>query len=430
MSGDEGEARSASGPPGEVEVGLVLTGDDRRWLDAAPTKIGVGALRLRGWQVHPVRPGPDGFAGQDSYLIKVNYDLVLEREVPSPQWFEIGLALSCPSEEDPVAVLDAVPRSVLERQGPATYAVSEYLSLVPAAGNGSSGIQMSAMTPFIDAFGIGGDEIRWRHTSGVRPGSYSALMVLVTPAGCGEVAVEVSARFDLGPEASRGKWPAGVPASFVLGLTGPSGAQPDVGFTATAPSSPPVPVAQAVPRVFVSYTHDDFAHTELVRAFCEFLRADCGLDVHMDRWDVDRRREWYTWAINQLTKADYVLVIASPMCRLAGDGQIPSMKHRGMQSEMSLIRESLHAGRDTWLAKLLPVVLPGRSAEEIPVFLQPQTADHYKIMENTVAGAEELLRVITGQPAYPPPTMKSQVVSLPPRPSARDADLGPGPLGP
>jgi len=431
MPGTEGNGRPASGLP--VEVGLVLTDAGNRSLNTAPAQIGVGAVRMRGWQVHPVRPAPGGFAGQHGYLIKVNYDLALEREVPVPPWFEIGLALSCPDGEGPVAVVDAMPRSVLEPQEPAAYAVSEYLSLVPATGNMGRSIQLPAMAPFIDAFGIGGDEIRWRHTSGVRPGSYSALMVLVTPAGCGEVAVGVSARFDLGPEASRGKWPSHVPASFVLGLTGPSAAQPEAGIAAAAPTAvatsdgTPVPASPARPRIFVSYTHDDLMHIEAVRAFCEFLRAGCGLDVHVDRWDTAGRREWSVWAIDQIERADFVLVIASPMSKLVGDGQVANDSHRGMQWEMSLIRERLQDDRATWLRKLLPVVLPGRSVGEIPVFLQPQTADHYLVTENTEAGAEDLLRVITGQSAYPPPPMNSQVVSLPPLLYARDTNPGLGP---
>jgi hypothetical protein len=412
-------------PSRPTDVGLVLTSSPRR-LDAQPRQVTVGAIRMQGWQVHPVRPRPDGFAGQDSYLIKMNYDLMLEPGVAAPPWFEIALALACPGSDGPVAVLDAVPRVVLERQEPTAYVVTEYLNLVPSVGqggNGAHGTQLPAMSPFIDAFGIGGDEIRWRHTSGVRPGSYSALMVLVTPEGCDEVTVSVSARFDLGPEDSLGLLPSSLPASFRLALTG----APSVELTG-APGIAPVPqtgfrppASGHVPRVFVSYTHDDDEHKENVRAFSEFLAADCGLDVHLDRWDTGMRRDWYEWAIDQITQADFVLVIASPMCRLIGDGQVPGDSHRGMQSEISLIREGLHGDRPTWRGRLLPVVLPGRSVDEIPFFLQPHCADRYAVTELTVAGAEELLRTITGQPAYLPPVRCPRVVSLPPRSSAREA---------
>jgi SEFIR domain len=403
-----------------VEASLVLTDDARRWLAAEPREITVGAIRMQGWQVHPVRPRPVGFAGQDAYLIKVNYDLMLEPGVPAPRWFEVGLALSCPGGAGPVAVLNAEPSVVLEPRAATAYTVSEYLSLIASA----RGIQLPAMAPYIDAFGIGGDEIRWRHTSGVRPGSYAALIVLVTPEGCGEAAVGVSARFDLGPADSLGLLPSDVPASFRLPLTEPPGAEstaPAGAVPVTPTGSPPTPAAPR-PRVFVSYTHDDTRHKDLVRAFSEFLVQDCGLDVHLDRWDTELRRDWYEWAIDQITRADFVLVIASPMCKQVGDGQVPGGRHRGMQSEIALIREHLHSDRPKWRAKLLPVVLPGRSVDEIPVFLQPQTADHYLVTDWTTAGAEYLLRAITGQPPYLRPPINPQVVSLPPHPLARDAN--------
>jgi hypothetical protein len=66
-----------------------------------------------------------------------------------------------------------------------------------------------------------------------------------------------------------------------------------------------------------------------------------------------------------------------------------------------MFRELLQSDRSKWARKLLPVVLPGGSASDIPPFLQPQTADHYLVEEMTVAGAEDLLRVITGQPRFP-----------------------------
>lgn len=169
------------------------------------------------------------------------------------------------------------------------------------------------------------------------------------------------------------------------------------------------------PRVFISYTHDDEAHVEAVRLFSVFLAETCGIDVHMDRWDLDRRRDWSLWARGQLAAADFVLVIASPVCRVVGDGAMHNLDNRGMQSELSLIRELLHSDRDTWTAKLLPVVLPGRSTEEIPLFLQPNTADHYLVTDLTLHGADDLLRVLTGQPFDRRPTPNPTPVRLPTR---------------
>ena len=171
-------------------------------------------------------------------------------------------------------------------------------------------------------------------------------------------------------------------------------------------------LGSSAPRVFLSYAHDDEQHADSVRSFGEFLTL-CGIDVHMDRWSLDRRRDWYQWAIEQIKRADFVLVIASPMCRLVGDGESGGAGHRGLQSELSMMRELLHADRSAWLQKLLPVVLPHGSVGDIPLFLQPRIADHYLVREFTVLGAEDLLRAIFSQPPYRRPERGQEPLMLP-----------------
>lgn len=77
-------------------------------------------------------------------------------------------------------------------------------------------------------------------------------------------------------------------------------------------------------------------------------------------------------------------------------------------------RGLLHSDRARWTTKLLPVVLPGGSVSDVPLFLQPQTADHFLVENLTVRGAEHLIRVLTGQPPYRRPPVGEPVV-LPPR---------------
>ncbi|WP_435179157.1 SEFIR domain-containing protein [Actinacidiphila sp. bgisy145] len=383
------------------EVALLLADGGGRWLDATPGDFALGSIALRGWQVHPVRPVPPGFAGQQACLVKINYDLRLEPDAPGPSWFEVGLALSC-RESGTVSVADAVPRTVLDPQPPASYRVDGFLNLATAAG-GDGAVHLPAVHPLVDVFGVGGPEVRWRHSARrgeqIRPGSYTHWLVLLAPADCPEVAVEVSARFDLPPDDALGHLPATEGAAFALRLAEDRPAvaaapAPDGAPTAPAPGTP------HAPRVFVSYAHDDEPHVEAVRVFSEFLARDCGFDVHMDRWDLDRRRDWYLWAMHQITAADFVLVIASPMCRTVGDGRMADKSHRGLQSEMGILRELLHSDRAVWSAKLLPVVLSGRTPAEIPLFLQPQSADHYVVADLSPAGAEDLVRAITGRPPY------------------------------
>jgi tetratricopeptide (TPR) repeat protein len=124
-----------------------------------------------------------------------------------------------------------------------------------------------------------------------------------------------------------------------------------------------------------------------------------GIDVHVDEWDTDLRRDRFLWMIDQFRHADYVIVIASPEYRAAGDGNAPADCHRGVQTESAVLRNFIYRDRETWTRKILPVILPGRSVDEIPLYLQPHCASHYHLPKINAANARELTRVLTrGQP--------------------------------
>ncbi|EWC64094.1 hypothetical protein UO65_0621 [Actinokineospora spheciospongiae] len=120
--------------------------------------------------------------------------------------------------------------------------------------------------------------------------------------------------------------------------------------------------------------------------------------MHIDHLYDSTRQDWYVWAHEQITTADFTLIIASPACCVVGDGQMPAKLHRGLQSEMGILRELLHTDRAQWTKRLLPVVLPGGTPDEIPLFLQPRTVDHYPVHAFTKAGAADLLAALRHDP--------------------------------
>lgn len=157
-------------------------------------------------------------------------------------------------------------------------------------------------------------------------------------------------------------------------------------------------------RVFVSYAHESLPHRRMVLRLCSLLRR-LGVDVRVDEWDTDHRQDWFLWMIDQLKHADYVIVVASPQYRAAADGATSADVHRGVQTESAVLRSFLYRDRATWTRKLLPVILPGRSVDEIPLFLQPHCASHYIIPKISSAGARELTRVLSRrQPHHARPT--------------------------
>jgi hypothetical protein len=154
----------------------------------------------------------------------------------------------------------------------------------------------------------------------------------------------------------------------------------------------------AVPlRVFVSYAHDDAAHVEQVRDFWLFLRAN-GIDARLDLPAAEQRQDWAQWMTRGVRDADRILVVASPAYRRRGEGDARADEGRGVQFEGRLIRDRFYADQDAGLRQVLPVVLPGGSADDLPLWLFPAAATHYAVTDYTVAGAEPLLRVLTGQP--------------------------------
>lgn len=154
------------------------------------------------------------------------------------------------------------------------------------------------------------------------------------------------------------------------------------------------------PRVFVTYSHDDERHRDLVREFATFLRAEVGIDVRLDQWADDGRRDWSLWAIEQLAEADFVLVIASPDYQRRAEGTEVSHRGRGAQFEAAMIRDNLTQDLPRATRRILPVVLPGRRVEEIPSFLNAHSTTRYEIKEFTLAGVAELLVAFTGVPRF------------------------------
>jgi SEFIR domain-containing protein len=181
-----------------------------------------------------------------------------------------------------------------------------------------------------------------------------------------------------------------------------------------------------VPKVFVSYAHESDEHKAQVLEFATFLRR-AGIEAVLDLWSADARQDWYAWAIREMTDADFVLVVASGRYRAVGDGSGPSSESRGVQSEAALLRELVYADRASWLRKVLPVLLPGGTTDQIPLFLQPHTASRFHVTSFDATGAEELLRVILRRPGHVPPEMGTEPPVLPPRTDGADRTASDGP---
>lgn len=211
-----------------TDVALVLSDTDSRAVDTAPQQIEIGAVRFRAWQIHPVPALPADFPAHDAYVIKVNADLVLAPSGSGPCWLEFGFDF----KNNGVVVVDMVPRAVSGPEPASGYAVTRNLAFIPQCGPATpaarpesiimDNLPLPPVQPTIQAFGIGGSSVWWRHQSptpaGVPVGSYAGWLILLTPAGLREVTVHAGATYHATRYQETAGAPAGTPSSFTVQL--------------------------------------------------------------------------------------------------------------------------------------------------------------------------------------------------------------------
>ncbi|CAM3906117.1 SEFIR domain-containing protein [Kibdelosporangium persicum] len=375
-------------PEDGIGVPLTLVDNSGRRIDTGPEEVVFGALRLSRWHVHPVAGVHAAFPGKAAHLVKINYDLRIDPGAPVMRWFEIGFPLA----DRDSTVVAAVPRGATEPQPATSYALSRNLEFVPVD-NSAALVHIPPTDGPVHVYGASGDSIRWLHVApgrtGVRPGSYSAWIVLLTPGGRTEQKFRLTARFE--PRLADGDDFHPVPKSteFSISLT-ESTRSPLVEAEKRGGSGVGLP--RPSPRVFICYAHEDETHKKKVRDFADLLR-ESGLDPRIDKDQEGPRTEWDHWALREIREADFVAVIASPTCKAVGEGTYESTGHPGIRSELGVIRNLLQKHPE-WRSYLLPIVLPGCSTDDIPMFLHPATMDHYIVEALTRTEIEYLLKTI------------------------------------
>jgi hypothetical protein len=379
-----------------ADVALYLA-EAGKAVETAPNGIAIGIIKMRSWQLHRIEPVPPDFAGHAAYLVRANYEFDIGADVPAPSWAEVEFQFGDPQ----VTVMDATPRAVTTAVGAREYELTEKLTFVLRVQHAATarlsriadGIAVPPVLPRIECFGLGGDSIRWRHSQDVPAGTHTGWFAMLTPpeylelkvVGGGEYHVVTEPRLKLRPAARRDAFTVRLPASASAPLI--------VTGQVTGSSA-----GKRRPRVFVSYAQESAQHKQAVVGLCSFLDKQ-RVDVRYDQQDLETRRNWDAWTTTQILRSDYVIVVASPAYQAVGDGTLPPDQHRGVHSEYQRLADLLHRYREIWTRKLLPVVLPGRSADELPLTFLPGTGDYYTVESFTPEGAADLLAVLLGTKA-------------------------------
>jgi len=372
---------------GDVPLMLV---DAAKSVETSPNGISLGAIRLRSWQLHRVDPVPADFDGQQAYLVRVNYEFDIAPDVPTPEWAEVGFEFGDPG----VLVLDALPRAVTGPAEAAQYELTRRLAFAPAlrggfGGAAADGVSLPAQPAPVECSGIGDSHVRWRHSGNVPPGSRTGWLALLTPPDSTALRVVAHGEYHLKTEPRLKLRPVGWKDAFEVRL-------PQSTSTVSTPSRvEPEEVSDATlrPRVFVSYAQEPEEHKQAVSALCALLHSE-RVDVRFDQEGLEQRRDWDEWTTTHILRSDYVIAIASPAYRDVGNRQAPPGRNRGLTSEYVRLADLLHRHREEWTRRILPVVLPGRSPEEIPLSFLPGIGDYYVVDDFTPAGAADLLMVL------------------------------------
>ena len=162
-------------------------------------------------------------------------------------------------------------------------------------------------------------------------------------------------------------------------------------------------------KVWISYSQDDEAHSERVRALSERLRGD-GIDCWIDQYEQAPPEGWRRWMDQQIERADFVLMVCTETYHRRSRREEEPGRGLGATYEASQLLDLLYeAGMRN--RRTIPILFEDASKEDIPQPLRQYTRFRLD------AGYEDLLRLFTKQPSIVAPPL-GEVPHLAPKPPA------------
>lgn len=165
--------------------------------------------------------------------------------------------------------------------------------------------------------------------------------------------------------------------------------------------------AAKTPRVFISYTHDTPQHASNVLELADRLRSE-GVDAVIDRYEEAPSEGWPRWMVNEISKADFTLVVCTETYKRRFEGNEKQGRGLGGTWEGAVLTQQLYENQAKNI-KFIPAVFHVEDTNSIPVMLSSTT--HYRL--DIEDGYERLYRRLTGQPSVEKPELGKRRV-LPP----------------
>jgi|GEM_PF-1257214 len=149
---------------------------------------------------------------------------------------------------------------------------------------------------------------------------------------------------------------------------------------------PPAKLAKP-PRVYISYSHDSAEHRERVIELAQRLRRD-GIDAWIDRFEPAPPQGWPRWMQEQLERADFILVVCTPIYRQRFEGS-RTINWEGMLAVQLLYSLDFET--------IVPVMFEDHGDDAVPLALRPAT--HHRLPDDYAGLVRRLLRRSPGAPA-------------------------------
>lgn len=167
------------------------------------------------------------------------------------------------------------------------------------------------------------------------------------------------------------------------------------------------------PTALISWAHDTPAWQHIVVEFAVLLRQS-GVDADIDLFELHNPNvNWSIWGPSAIERNEFVLLAVSGNYRERWEERGDGTEGAGAAREANVLKTLFNQDRAAFYHKVKVVLLPGAGVQDIPAELGA-AAQRFELSEISPSSLENLLRTLTGQPAFPRPVL-GQVPVLPAR---------------
>ena len=152
-----------------------------------------------------------------------------------------------------------------------------------------------------------------------------------------------------------------------------------------------------IPKVFVSYSHEEPEHDSWVLDFAASLRRN-GIDATLDQWDLHPGQDTTIFMESQIRDSNFVVLVCTPI--YAEKSNIP---RGGVGYEKNIISAEMLQSQDL-RPKFIPILRKGDFQTALPTYLGSKYGIDFSISRDQAEPLDELLKAIHEiPPASKPP---------------------------